>query len=52
MERPLSGRDEFWEWQERLRRFEASGLSIDAFPKHIHWRSRTCDGRDLPLFVR
>ncbi len=31
MERPLSGRDEFWEWQERLKRFEASGLSIDAF---------------------
>ena len=31
MERPLSGRDEFCEWQERLRQFEASGLSIDAF---------------------
>ena len=31
MERPLSGRDEFCEWQERLKRFEASGLSIDAF---------------------
>jgi len=31
MERPLSGRDVFWEWQERLKRFEASGLSIDAF---------------------
>ena len=31
MERPLSGRDKFWEWQERLKRFEASGLSIDAF---------------------
>lgn len=31
MERPLSGRDEFREWQERLKRFEASGLSIDAF---------------------
>ena len=31
MERPLSGRDEFCEWQERLKRFDASGLSIDAF---------------------
>ena len=31
MERALSGRDEFREWQERLKRFEASGLSIDAF---------------------
>ena len=31
MERVLSGRDEFREWQERLKRFEASGLSIDAF---------------------
>jgi len=31
MERAPSGRDEFREWQERLNRFEASGLSIDAF---------------------
>lgn len=31
MERPLGGRDEFLEWRERLNRFEASGLSIDAF---------------------
>ena len=31
MERTLSGRDEFCEWQERLKRFEASGLSIEAF---------------------
>ena len=31
MERPQSGRDEFGEWRERLKRFEASGLSIDAF---------------------
>jgi hypothetical protein len=31
MERPQSGRDEFGEWQGRLKRFEASGLSIDAF---------------------
>ena len=31
MERPLSGRDEFRDWQERLKRYEASGLSIDAF---------------------
>jgi hypothetical protein len=30
MERALSGRDDFGEWQERLKRFEASGLSIDA----------------------
>ena len=26
MERPLSGRDVFWEWQERLKRYEASGF--------------------------
>ncbi|MCP4548592.1 MAG: hypothetical protein GY835_19220 [bacterium] len=31
MERQLSGRDEFREWQERLKRFEASELSLDAF---------------------
>jgi hypothetical protein len=31
MGRALSGRDEFREWQERLKRLEASGLSIDAF---------------------
>ena len=31
MEGPLNGRDKFREWQERLKRFEASGLSIDAF---------------------
>jgi len=31
MERALSSRDDFSEWQERLKRFEASGLSIDAF---------------------
>jgi hypothetical protein len=31
MGRPRSSRDEFSEWQERLRRFESSGLSIDAF---------------------
>ncbi len=31
MGRPHSGGDEFREWQERLKRFEASGLSIDAF---------------------
>ena len=31
MGRPHSGRDKFREWQERLKRFEASGLSIDAF---------------------
>ena len=31
MERAVSGRDEFCEWQERLKRFETSGLSIDAF---------------------
>ncbi len=31
MGRPHSGQDEFREWQERLKRFEASGLSIDAF---------------------
>ncbi len=31
MEHPVSGLDAFLEWQERLRRFESSGLSIDAF---------------------
>ena len=31
MERALGGRDDFCEWQERLKRFETSGLSIDAF---------------------
>jgi hypothetical protein len=31
MGRSLSSRDEFSEWQERLKRFEASGLPIDAF---------------------
>ncbi len=31
MERPLSGRDVFLEWQELLKRFEASELSLDAF---------------------
>lgn len=31
MERPLSGLDAFLEWQERLKRFESSGLSIAAF---------------------
>ncbi len=31
MERPLSGRDVFLEWQELLKRFEASELSLDEF---------------------
>jgi hypothetical protein len=31
MECSASGRDELREWQERLKRFEASGLSIGAF---------------------
>ncbi len=31
MELPVSGLDAFLEWQERLKRFESSGLSIDAF---------------------
>jgi hypothetical protein len=31
MGRPVSSRDEFSEWQERLKRFEASGLPIDVF---------------------
>ncbi len=31
MERPQSGGDKLCEWQERQKRFEASGLSIDAF---------------------
>jgi len=31
MEDPAIGLDAFLEWQERLHRFELSGLSIDAF---------------------
>ena len=31
MELPVSGLDAFLEWQERLTRFESSGLSIAAF---------------------
>ena len=31
MEELVSGLDAFLEWQERLHRFELSGLSIDAF---------------------
>ena len=31
MEHPVSVLDAFLEWQERLKRFESSGLSIDAF---------------------
>ena len=31
MERAESGLDAFWEWQERLKRFESSGVSIDTF---------------------
>ena len=31
MEHPVSGLDAFLDWQERLKRFESSGLSIDAF---------------------
>jgi len=31
MEEVLSGLDAFLEWQERVHRFELSGLSIDAF---------------------
>ena len=31
MERSLGGGDVPWKWQERLKRFEASGLSVDAF---------------------
>ena len=31
MEHPVSGLDAFLEWQERLKRFESSELSIDAF---------------------
>ena len=31
MGRPLSRREEFSEWQERLERLEASGLPIDVF---------------------
>ena len=31
MERLESGLDAFREWQERLKRFESSGLSIDGF---------------------
>ena len=31
MELPVSGLDTFLEWQERLKRFESSGLSVDSF---------------------
>ena len=31
MGRAVKRRNEFAEWQERLKRFEASGLSMDAF---------------------
>ena len=31
MERPLSGLEAYLEWQERVRGFESSGLSVDAF---------------------
>jgi transposase-like protein len=31
MGRPVSGVKAFLEWRERLKRFESSGLSIDAF---------------------
>ena len=31
MELPVSGLEAFLEWQERLQRFESSGLSIAAF---------------------
>ena len=31
MEEPVSGADAYSEWQERLQRFESSGLSIDVF---------------------
>lgn len=31
MEHPASGLDAFLEWQERLKRFDSSGLSIEVF---------------------
>jgi hypothetical protein len=31
MEDPVSGADAYSEWQERLKRFDSSGLSIDVF---------------------
>ncbi len=31
MERPVSGQEAFLEWQDRLKRFEASEMSLDAF---------------------
>jgi hypothetical protein len=31
MERPLSGLEAYLEWQERVKSFESSGLSVDAF---------------------
>ena len=31
MKQPVSGADAYLEWQERLKRFESSGLSIDEF---------------------
>ena len=31
MKQPVSGADAYLEWQERLKRFDSSGLSIDVF---------------------
>jgi hypothetical protein len=31
MERPVSGLDAFLEWQDRLKRFDSSGMPIEAF---------------------
>ena len=31
MERPVSGLESYWEWQERVKRFESSRVSVDAF---------------------
>ena len=31
MKQPISGGDAYSEWQERLKRFDSSGLSIDVF---------------------
>ena len=41
MEQPVSGVDTYLEWQERLKRFESSDLSIDLFCQQEDVRQST-----------
>ncbi len=41
MEQPVSGADTYLEWQERLKRFESSDLSIDLFCQQEDVRQST-----------